>query len=223
MAVGAACGIAHGAVWLLVYIRAVFIDPCGPASSRFGWTSTSRPESRPLRLLLLRYTFPSSNLAGAKTARDHSRPVPDVIVFAGDTLNTPMGLATFRQLMSELVEIAPPSSRGKLGRVYFHDLDLFGGTGVRELSVEGARRRSSAGGSSCARGFAVQGGEAGRWQRKTNLSLPPAGCARPRVSAYSCTTTRSLPYLRVPMERICTLGDTHGGQLRLPGLARSYA
>ncbi len=59
---------------------------------------------------------------------------PDAIVFTGDAINAPEGLASFRALMTRLAAIAPTYAvRGNWDVWYWSDLDLFGGTGVVEL------------------------------------------------------------------------------------------
>jgi uncharacterized protein len=59
---------------------------------------------------------------------------PDVILFTGDSVNSPEGLPVFRQLMTQLAKICPTFAvRGNWDVWYSSDLDLFGGTGVIEL------------------------------------------------------------------------------------------
>lgn len=65
---------------------------------------------------------------------------PDLIVFTGDSLNSPDGLLIFRRLMTRLAAIAPTFAvRGNWDVWYWPGLDLFGGTGVRELDGEAAQ------------------------------------------------------------------------------------
>jgi uncharacterized protein len=60
---------------------------------------------------------------------------PDVIVFTGDAINSQDGLPSFRALMTKLAKIAPTYAvRGNWDVWYWHDTDLFGGTGVVELT-----------------------------------------------------------------------------------------
>jgi hypothetical protein len=57
---------------------------------------------------------------------------PDLIFFAGDALSEPQGLAVFRACMSRLARVAPTFAvRGNWDTR--QEMDLFGGTGVREL------------------------------------------------------------------------------------------
>ena len=60
---------------------------------------------------------------------------PDAIVFTGDAINSQDGLANFRALMTRLSKIAPTYAvRGNWDVWYWRDVDLFGGTGVVELT-----------------------------------------------------------------------------------------
>lgn len=71
-----------------------------------------------------------------------SREAPDLIVFTGDALNEREGLPVFRALMGRLSAIAPTFAvRGNWDVWYWPDVDLFGGTGVAELTAGGATLR----------------------------------------------------------------------------------
>jgi len=62
---------------------------------------------------------------------------PDLILFGGDCINSPAGLPVFRRCMSELAGIAPTFAvRGNVDVWHGDELDLFDGTGVRELKAE---------------------------------------------------------------------------------------
>lgn len=65
---------------------------------------------------------------------------PDFIVFTGDSTNTPAGLPVLKPLLTRLAHIAPTFVvKGNWDTGYWQGLDLFGGTGVRELNREAAR------------------------------------------------------------------------------------
>ncbi len=65
---------------------------------------------------------------------------PDLIVFTGDSLNEPEGLPVFKACLAKLAAIAPTFAvRGNWDAWYWTNLDLFGGTGARELKSEAAR------------------------------------------------------------------------------------
>lgn len=65
---------------------------------------------------------------------------PDLIVFSGDSLNSPEGLPVLRKLLPRLAAIAPTYAvRGNWDTAYWRREELFGGTGVVELKKEAAR------------------------------------------------------------------------------------
>lgn len=67
---------------------------------------------------------------------------PDLIVFTGDALNSPEGLPVFKHCMRRLAEIAPVYAvKGNMDIWYWSGLDLYGGTGVRELKDEALHTR----------------------------------------------------------------------------------
>lgn len=64
---------------------------------------------------------------------------PDLILFAGDAVNSPDGLAVFKTCTARIVVLAPTFAvRGNWDDRRWGDLDLFGGTGVRELTGQAA-------------------------------------------------------------------------------------
>jgi predicted MPP superfamily phosphohydrolase len=65
---------------------------------------------------------------------------PDLIVFTGDSLNSPEGLPVLRKLLPRLASIAPTYAvRGNWDTAYWRRYELFEGTGVHELKNEAAR------------------------------------------------------------------------------------
>src|SRR5215213_2643460 len=65
---------------------------------------------------------------------------PDLIVYTGDSLNSPEGLPVLRKLLPRLAAIAPTYAvRGNWDTAFWRREDLFGGTGVVELKKEAAR------------------------------------------------------------------------------------
>ena len=60
---------------------------------------------------------------------------PDLIVFTGDSVNEPAGIYVLKPLLKQLAAIAPTFAvRGNWDVWYWHKMDLFGGTGIRELN-----------------------------------------------------------------------------------------
>lgn len=65
---------------------------------------------------------------------------PDLIVYTGDSLNSPEGLPVLRKLLPRLAAIAPTYAvRGNWDTAYWRRVELFEGTGVVELRNEAAR------------------------------------------------------------------------------------
>lgn len=65
---------------------------------------------------------------------------PDLIVFTGDTMNRPNSLPVLKQTLTQLAAIAPTFvTKGNWDVWYYPTLDLFGGTGVKELNNEAVK------------------------------------------------------------------------------------
>ncbi len=65
---------------------------------------------------------------------------PDLIVYTGDSLNSPEGLPVLRRLLPRLAAVAPTYAvRGNWDTAYWRREQLFEGTGVVELKKEAAR------------------------------------------------------------------------------------
>jgi uncharacterized protein len=65
-----------------------------------------------------------------------SEQKPDLIVFSGDSLNSPEGLEVFRKCLTEISKIAPTFVvRGNWDVWYWNNQNLFGETGARQLNA----------------------------------------------------------------------------------------
>lgn len=142
---------------------------------------------------------------------------PDLIVYTGDSLNSPEGLPVLRRLLPRLSAVAPSYAvRGNWDVWYWKGIDLFGGTGVVELKKEAARL-DVAGTSLWVAGapFAsladppdgVPGGI-----RNTLAAVPPEAFTvflyhTPDLILEAAGTNR--------VDLYCA-GHTHGGQVALP-------
>lgn len=62
---------------------------------------------------------------------------PDLVVFAGDSINSEAALPNFKAMMAELAKVAPVYAvAGNWDAWFWPKLDLYGGTGVRRLDGE---------------------------------------------------------------------------------------
>lgn len=117
-----------------------FVEPFWPEVTHVRVDSPKlRGASRPIRLVHLSdlHCDPAPRTEEELPALVAAQR-PDLIVFTGDALNSPPGLPIFRRLMGRLSAIAPTYAvRGNWDVWYWSELDLFGGTGVRELSADG--------------------------------------------------------------------------------------
>jgi hypothetical protein len=65
---------------------------------------------------------------------------PDLIIFSGDSLNSPEGLPIFRKCLTEISKIAPTFVvRGNWDVWYWHNQDLFNETGAKQLNGKAER------------------------------------------------------------------------------------
>jgi predicted MPP superfamily phosphohydrolase len=133
---------------------------------------------------------------------------PDLIVFTGDALNAPGGLENFRTLMKRLAAIAPTYAvRGNWDVWYWSALDLFGGTGVVELT-DVAVRTSLPDAEVWIAGVPV-GNE---WKIPRVLANVPESALEVLLFHYPDEIERASA-LGVD---VYLAGHTHGGQVALP-------
>jgi uncharacterized protein len=92
--------------------------------------------SRPIRIVHISdlHSDPKPRLEG-RLPQAIAAEQPDLIVFTGDSINSPGGLPVFRKCLTELAKIAPTFVvKGNWDAWYWHDLNLFAGTGAHELN-----------------------------------------------------------------------------------------
>ena len=195
----------------LCVLWAFFVEPFWPQVDRLRIeTLKLAPNTRPVRLVLVADTHCDPRARTERRVPDLVRGLkPDVIVFAGDAVNSTDGLTTFKTLMTRLAEIAPTwSVRGNWEAWWFKSLDLYSGTGVRDLG--GKAVRVAAGESEvwiCGGVFGEEG------ERAAALKGVPAGRFSIFVHHYPEV---GADVLRAGGADLALGGDTHGGQVRLP-------
>jgi uncharacterized protein len=133
---------------------------------------------------------------------------PDLIVFSGDAINSREGLPVLKACLSRLASVAPTFVvRGNWDAWFWKEVDLFGGTGVRELNGT-AERVEVAGTSVWVAGVAVGSEDKAR----EALARVPSGAFTLFLYHY--------PYPEVlgdagGVDLLCA-GHVHGGQIALP-------
>ena len=204
------------AVWalaglgLISALYARFVEPVWPQVVHVRLTSPKLPPgARPIRIALIADTHSEPFARLEPRLPDIIRELgPDLVVFAGDALNYPEGLPHFKECMRRIAGTAPTFAvRGNWDIWYWNHLDLFGGTGVRELDGEAV---------------SVKVGDTEIWvagaavenERAIGPALagiPPEGYAvlvhhYPEVAAKAARLGGDL----------FLAADTHGGQIRMP-------
>jgi len=132
---------------------------------------------------------------------------PDFIVFTGDSINSPGGLANFQALLTQAQQVAPVFAvRGNWDAWYWSGIPLFEGTGVTELVANG-QVVTVRGTPLWLAGVAVEHEE----DVRTALNAPPD---MPVVLLHHYPHPDLVP----PDRRVDLMlsGHTHGGQVALP-------
>jgi predicted MPP superfamily phosphohydrolase len=133
---------------------------------------------------------------------------PDLIVFTGDAINSPEGLPNFKRCLTRLAGLAPTFVvKGNWDAWYWSDLDLYGGTGARELN--GDATEVVVGNASIWLSGVPVDGEA-RIPRA--IDAMPAGAFRVFLYHYP----DEIPTVAARRVDLYCAGHTHGGQVALP-------
>lgn len=143
---------------------------------------------------------------------------PDLIVFTGDSLNSPGGLPVLRKLMTRLAAVAPTYVvRGNWDTGYWKNFDLFGETGVHELYGSAAEVKVA--GTT----LWVTGAAYGRLYEPTpgvRSDMPFSGLDAVPEGAFTIllyhTPDEILEAAKTGRVDLYCAGHTHGGQVALP-------
>jgi predicted MPP superfamily phosphohydrolase len=196
-------------VGILCFAYGYFIEPYRLAVSHVSIRSAKLPRgSRPIRIVHISdiHSDPKVRLE-RRLPQAIAAERPDIIVFTGDSINSPAGLPVFRECITELAKIAPTFVvKGNWDAWYWNRLDLFSGTGVNELN--GTSFRAEVRGVPIwVAGVAVENEEA----LESTLSSIPA--SEFKVFLYHYPDLIKEVAGRVDL--YCA-GHTHGGQVALP-------
>jgi predicted MPP superfamily phosphohydrolase len=189
-----------------------FVEPYWPevTHARIVSRRLSRG-ARPIRVVLLSdlHSDPKPRLEDRLPALVAAQR-PDLIVYTGDSINSPEALPVFRRCMTRLAEVAPTYAvRGNWDVWDWGGLDLFGGTGVRELDGDAAKMEVGE--------TAVWiGGVAVGHERLAQRALDQIPEDSPALFLYHYPYPDVLPEAaREKIDLLCA-GHTHGGQVALP-------
>jgi predicted MPP superfamily phosphohydrolase len=135
---------------------------------------------------------------------------PDAILFTGDSVNDPAALRLFRECMSALARVAPTFAvRGNWDTWIWPGLNLFGGTGVRELRTESIP-------------FTAQGHSLWMAGAPADAATPVQNLLKPVPAGALTVFLHHYPYPRVLVAAdqarvdLFVAGHVHGGQVALP-------
>ena len=210
--------LALAAVGLVCFAYGYFVEPYWPQVTRVRVESAKlKGAQRPVRVVHI------SDLHCDPEPRLEERlpdlvaaERPDLIVYTGDSLNSPEGLPVLRKLLPRLAAIAPTYAvRGNWDTAFWRRRELFEGTGVVELKKQSARV-DVAGTSVWVSGapFASFDGPTGERAGIENLlrDVPPEAFTlflyhTPDLILGAAETGR--------VDLYCA-GHTHGGQVALP-------
>ena len=133
--------LALAAAGLLCAVYGYFVEPYWLSVSHVKISSAKLPSgARPIRIVHISdlHSDPKARLEG-RLPQAIAAERPDIIVFTGDSLNSPAGLPIFRACLTELAKVAPTFVvKGNWDAWYWSRLNLFDGTGARELKGNAA-------------------------------------------------------------------------------------
>lgn len=134
---------------------------------------------------------------------------PDVIVFTGDAINSPDGWPVFQACMQKLSAIAPTFGvKGNWEAWWFKDIDIFSETGVREL--DGNAQTLTLNGQAISFSGTAVTHEGRITQALANM---PKDTFRIFLHHFPAMVGQVSGQVDLHLS-----GDTHGGQITLPGL-----
>lgn len=198
------------AVGVLCMAYGYFIEPYWLSVTRVRIVSAKLPRgTRPIRLVHI-----SDLHSDPKVRLEERLPEviaaerPDLIVFTGDSLNSPDGLPVLRNCLTRLAQVAPTFVvKGNWDAWFWRDQNLFEGTGVRELKNEAVK--FDVGGASIWIGGIPVGVE--HQMEQTLDALPPEA-----FTVFLYHYPDLINEVAAKKVDLYCAGHTHGGQVALP-------
>jgi len=201
-------GLAAGGLLCMAY--GYFVEPYWLAVTRLRIPSAKLSTAgEPIRVVHISdiHSDPSARLE-ERLPDVIAREKPDLIIFTGDAINSPEALPVFKRCLARLARIAPTFVvKGNWDAAFWTRLDLFGGTGVRELDNEAVK-------------VEVRGNEL--WV--AGVAFPAEGRTENTLGkvphgAFTLFLYHSPDEIEVAARKkvdLYSAGHTHGGQVALP-------
>jgi len=193
---------------IAAFIDGFFIEPNWIEVTRFE-IETPKLRDASFRIVLFSDTHcearPRNEGKAVKIINDLK---PEVIVFSGDSLNTPKGLPLFKETLKQLnASLGKFAVRGNFDSYFWNNLDLFSETGFKELKADTVKVEKD-GVTFYITGFDVPSPA----DFREVLRAVPADKYSVLLYHHS-DLAESLEHLNVDLY---LSGHTHGGQVRLP-------
>jgi predicted MPP superfamily phosphohydrolase len=202
--------LALAAAGLACMAYGYFIEPYWLSVTRVRIASAKLPPgTRPIRLVHISdlHSDPEARLEGQLPAAIAAER-PDIIVFTGDSINSPAGLPILRDCLTRLAQVAPTFVvKGNWDAGFWRGQNLFEGTGVRELKNEALK--FDAGGASLWIAGVPVGGE--HRLDQTLDALPPEA-----FTVFLYHYPDLINEVAAKKVDLYCAGHTHGGQVALP-------
>jgi predicted MPP superfamily phosphohydrolase len=123
-------------IGIICFVYGYFIEPYWVEVTTFE-IQTEKLKRTSLRLLHISDTHCERPRNEKKLVKLVNGLEPDIIVFTGDTLNSPKALPMFKKTLNSLnAKLGKFAVRGNFDVRFWHDLDLFTGTGFKALDAE---------------------------------------------------------------------------------------
>lgn len=195
---------------LLCMAYAYFIEPYWLSVSRVSIMSPKLPRgSQPIRIVHISdiHSDPKPRLE-RRLPEAIAAERPDIIVYTGDSLNSPEGLPVFRECLTSLAKIAPTFVvKGNWDAWYWYQLNLFGETGAHEVDGNSLEVKVR-GFSIWVAGVAV----ANEGHLETAIGSAPPDAFKVFLYHYPDLIMEAASQ---KVDLYCA-GHTHGGQVALP-------